>query len=80
MLSSYAGFLFRLTIYLYKRKRLHAQKDKVEVVVEEHGSPVSLLMFVSFMGVEVAVVVVRVSGGVFHQTMPLETHSEIATG
>lgn len=33
VLSSYAGFLFRFTVYLYKRKRLHAQKDKVEVVI-----------------------------------------------
>lgn len=33
VLSSYCGFLFRLTIYLYNSKRLYAYQKKVEVQV-----------------------------------------------
>lgn len=33
VLSSYWGFLYRLSLYLYKRKRLHAYERKVEISI-----------------------------------------------
>ena len=37
LLSSYTGFLFRLSLYLFNSKRLFAYQKKIEVIINDHA-------------------------------------------